>query len=100
MFLVLQRTDLQENAPATFDVDAVRCLVVDLEGTIRAWAVTGPAARDAHRTAVQDGRLCCPLHGWPVGPDESRCGALEGCCYRPLGVTLHGEEVRVDLGPR
>jgi nitrite reductase/ring-hydroxylating ferredoxin subunit len=97
MFLVVRRSDLAANAAATFDVDAKRCLVVDLDGDVRAYEVHGPAARDAHRTAVRDGTLYCPLHGWPVGPDEPRCGAFDRCCYRPLDVAFHGEEIRVDL---
>lgn len=79
----------------TFEVEGVRCLVVDAEGDIRAFSVVGRSAPTVGRAAVVDGRVLCPLHGWPIDFDDGRCGAGEYCRYEPLAVEADAEEIRV-----
>jgi nitrite reductase/ring-hydroxylating ferredoxin subunit len=94
---VLPRRELPENGVATFDVAGTRYLVVDVDGDVRAYAVIGPAAASADRAVVAEGRLRCPLHGWPIEPVEGTCGAAELCRYRPLAVQASADEIRVTL---
>jgi nitrite reductase/ring-hydroxylating ferredoxin subunit len=95
---VLRRSDLLENGTLSFEAEGTRYLVADVDGEIRAYAVTGAAAGSADRAVVAEGSLRCPLHGWPIGP-EGRCGAADLCRYHPLPVEVQGAEIRVGLGP-
>jgi nitrite reductase/ring-hydroxylating ferredoxin subunit len=79
----------------TFEVEGVRCLVVDAEGELRAFAVVGRSASSVGRAAVMDGRVLCPLHGWPIDPDDGRCRAADLCRYERLDVEANADEIRV-----
>jgi nitrite reductase/ring-hydroxylating ferredoxin subunit len=89
----LRRADLRENGVLTFEV----YVVADIEGEVHAFAVVGPAATRLEDAVIAEGRLCCPMHGWPIDPDEGRCGAADLCRYDPLPVEVEGEEIRVSL---
>src|SRR5262245_61737628 len=93
----LSRADLPENAVVAFEAAGCHYVVAEVEGEVRAFAVTGPAVRALGRAALADGRLCCPLHGWPIDPEAGRCGAAEFCQYRPVAVEVDDEEIRVTL---
>ena len=100
MIHTLRRSDLPENGVLTFEVAGVHCVVADIEGEVRAFAVVGPAVHALARAAIAEGRLRCPLHGWAIDPQVGRCGAAELCRYDPLPVEAEGEEIRVSLpGP-
>jgi nitrite reductase/ring-hydroxylating ferredoxin subunit len=92
-----RRADVPENGVMTFEAGGAHYVVADIEGEVRAFAVVGPAARDLDRATIAEGRLCCPMHGWPIDPDVGRCGAADLCRYDPLAVEVEGEEIRVAL---
>ena len=95
----LRRADLRENGVLTFEVAGRHFLVADIEGEIRAFAVIGPAGKRLDDTVIAEGRLRCPMHGWPIDPDEGRCGAAELCRYDPVPIEAEDEEIRVSLRP-
>ena len=100
MIQTLRRSDLPENGVLTFEVAGDHYVVADIEGEVQAFAVVGPAAEALARAAIAEGRLRCPLHGWPIDPQVGRCGAAELCRYDPLPVEVAGDEIRVSLpGP-
>ena len=94
---VIRRVDLPEDGVVHFEVGGAHYVVVDTGGDVRAYGVAGPAALSIERAAVAEGRLRCPLHGWPIDPDDGRCGAAELCRYEPLPVEVAGDEIRVTL---
>jgi nitrite reductase/ring-hydroxylating ferredoxin subunit len=91
------RTAVPADGVMTFEVDGVRCLVVDADGELRAFSVVGQSAPSVGRAAVVDGRVLCPLHGWPIDPDDGRCRASELCRYEPLTVEADADEIRVHV---
>ena len=97
---VIPRATLPENGVVGFEVGGARGLVVDIEGEVRAYTVSGPASGRIDHAAVAEGRLRCPLHGWPIDPDDGRCGAADLCRYQPLPVEIVGDEIRVQLPGR
>ncbi len=100
MIHTIARSALPENGVTIFEVAKIRYLVADVDGEVQAFSVLGQSARSADRAVVADGRLLCPLHGWPIDPEEGRCGAAELCRYQPLPVEVDGDQIRVSLpGP-
>jgi len=97
---VIRRPELPENGVVSFETGGAHYLVVDVDGEVRAFSVIGPAAGSIDRAVVAEGRLRCPLHGWPIDPDDGRCGAADLCRYHPLAVELAGDEIRVSLPGR
>jgi nitrite reductase/ring-hydroxylating ferredoxin subunit len=93
----LRRADLCENGVLTFEVAGSHYVVADIEGEVHAFVVVGPAAKRLEGAVIAEGRLRCPMHGWPIDPDEGRCGAAELCRYDPVPVEVDGEEIRVSL---
>ena len=93
----LRRADVPENGALTFEVGGHAYLVADIDGDVRAFAVVGPATERLAGVVIADGRLRCPMHGWPIDPDEGRCGAAELCRYDPMPVEADDEEIRVSL---
>jgi 3-phenylpropionate/trans-cinnamate dioxygenase ferredoxin subunit len=93
----LRRADLPENGVVAFEIAGAHYLVTDVEGEVRAFTVVGPATQALERAVVAEGRLRCPMHGWPVDPHAGRCGAADLCRYDPLPVEIEGEEIRVGL---
>jgi nitrite reductase/ring-hydroxylating ferredoxin subunit len=91
------RTAMPADGVMTFEVDGVRCLVVDADGELRAFSVVGRSAPSVGRAAVVDGRVLCPLHGWPIDPDDGRCRAADLCRYEPLAVEADADEIRVHV---
>jgi len=91
----LRRADLPENGVVAFDVGDTHYLVADIDGEVRAFAVVGPAVRDLARTAVAEGRVRCPMHGWAIDPDVGQCGAADLCRYDPVPVQVDGDVIRV-----
>lgn len=95
---VIRRADLPENGVVHIEAGGgTRVIVVDIEGEVRAFAVSGPAAQDIDRAFVTDRRLRCATHGWPIDLDEGKCGAAELCRYRPIPVDIEAEEIRIRL---
>jgi nitrite reductase/ring-hydroxylating ferredoxin subunit len=78
-----------------FEVDGVRGFVFDADGDVHAFAVVGRSAPSVGRAAVADGRVLCPLHGWPIDLHDGRCGAADLCRYEPLLVEADADEIRV-----
>jgi nitrite reductase/ring-hydroxylating ferredoxin subunit len=78
-----------------FEVDGVRGFVFDADGELRAFSVIGRSAPSVGRAAVVDGRVLCPLHGWPIDLDDGRCHAADRCWYEPLVVEADADEIRV-----
>ena len=100
MIHTIRRSALPENQVVTFEVGGSHYLVADVDGDVQAFSILGKTAARADRAAVADGRVLCPLHGWPIDPTEGRCGAANLCRYEPLSVEADGEEIRVSLpGP-
>lgn len=100
MIHAMQRSALPENGVVTFEVGGGTYLVADVDGDIQAFSVLGRSESRADRTVVADGRILCPLHGWPIDPTEGRCGAASLCRYEPLSVEVAGDQIRVSLpGP-
>jgi nitrite reductase/ring-hydroxylating ferredoxin subunit len=97
MFHGVHRADIPENGMLTLQHDGRRYVLADVEGELLAFAVSGPAANHLERVVVAEGRLRCPLHGWPIDPAAGRCGAAEFCRFDPLEIAVDGFEVRVDL---
>ena len=96
----IQRSALPENGVVTFEVGGGTYLVADMDGDVQAFSVLGRSESRADRVAVADGRLLCPLHGWPIDPIEGRCGASSLCRYEPLSVEVTDDQIRVSLpGP-
>lgn len=93
----LRRADLPENGVVTFEIAGAHYLVTDVEGEVRAFTVVGPATQALERAVVAEGRLRCPMHGWPIDPHVGRCGAADLCRYDPLPVEVEGEEIHVGL---
>ncbi len=94
---MIRRADLPENGVVSFEVPGGRGLVVDIEGDVHAFTVVGPAAGSLEHAAVAEGRLRCPLHGWPIDLHEGQCGAADLCRYQPLPVEVVADEIRVRL---
>jgi nitrite reductase/ring-hydroxylating ferredoxin subunit len=100
MIRMIRRTDLHENEALSFEFAGTHYVVADVDGAVQAFAVVGPAARALGRAAIAEGRLRCPMHGWPIDPEQGGCGAARRCHYDPLVVETEGDEVRVLLtGP-
>ena len=97
MIHTIPRAALPENGVLGFEVEGNRYLVADVDGDVQAFLVAGPSAARADRAAVAEGRVRCPLHGWPIDPVEGGCGASSRCRYAPLPVEVDGDEVRVAL---
>lgn len=95
----VRRADLAATGVVAFDAAGRQVIVADVDGEVRAYHVVGPAAADAGRAAVAEGRLRCPRHGWPVDPIEGRCGAADRCRFEALPVALAGDAVVVTLPP-
>ena len=93
----LRREELHENEAVSFQVGGMHYVVADVEGDVQAFAVVGPATRALDRAAIAEGRLRCPMHGWPIDPELGGCGAARRCHYDPLVVETEGDEVRVLL---
>jgi nitrite reductase/ring-hydroxylating ferredoxin subunit len=93
----LRRADLPENGVVAFEIAGDGYLVTDIEGEVRAFAVIGPAVQALGRAVVAEGRLRCPLHGWPIDPHIGRCGAADLCRYDPMPVEVEGEQIHVGL---
>ena len=81
----------------SFDADQVHCLVADVNGELQAFAVHGKTDRLAGRAVLSDGRILCPLHGWPIDPEDGRCGAGQACHYERLSVEVVGDEIWIGL---
>ena len=94
---VIPRTALPENDTLGFEIAGAHYVLADVDGEVLAFAVTGPAARALDRAVVAEGRFRCPLHGWPIDPDDGRCHAGERCSYERLPVELVGSQIRVSL---
>ena len=97
MVHTLSRRDLPENGVVTFEAAGGHYLVADVEGEVVAFAVSGPAAGGLARGVVAEGRVHCPLHGWPIDPALGRCGAAERCHYETLPVAVEAAEIHVTL---
>jgi nitrite reductase/ring-hydroxylating ferredoxin subunit len=97
MIHAVHRADIPENGMLTLQHDGRRYVVADVDGDVLAFAVSGPAAHRLDRVVIAEGRLRCPLHGWPIDPDVGRCGAAEFCRFDPLRVAVDGTDVRLDL---
>jgi nitrite reductase/ring-hydroxylating ferredoxin subunit len=97
MIHTMPRSGLPENGVVAFDVAGARYLVADVDGDVQAFSVLGRSERRIDRAVVADGRVLCPLHGWPIDPVDGRCGAGQRCRYQPLSVEVVGEEIRVSL---
>ena len=85
------------NGIVRFERDGETYVVADVDGDVQAYRVLGPSAASADRAAVVDGRLRCPLHGWPIDPIDGRCAGAERCRYAPLLVEANDDEIRVTL---
>jgi nitrite reductase/ring-hydroxylating ferredoxin subunit len=100
MIHTLRRADLPEGGVVSFEIAGDHFLVTDIEGEVRAFAVAGPAVHARGRAVVAEGRLRCPMHGWPIDPYVGQCGAADLCRYDPVPVEVEGEQIRVGLpGP-
>lgn len=97
MIHTVRRADLPEDSVLAFRVGADHYVVADIEGTVSAYAVVGPAARDLERAAIAEGRLRCPRHGWPIDPERGGCGAAERCRYQELAFEADEDHIRVAL---
>src|SRR5262249_17799634 len=95
--LCAPRTALPADGVLTFEVDGVRGLIVRADGGVRAFSAVGRSAPRVGRAAVVDGRVLCPLHGWPIDPDDGRCRAAALCRYEPLAVEADAEKIRVRI---
>jgi nitrite reductase/ring-hydroxylating ferredoxin subunit len=94
---VVRRSDVPENGVLVFDAAGGRYAIADIDGEVSAYAVTGPAARDLDRTAIAEGTLRCPRHGWPIDGERGTCGAAEACRYERLAVEADGDVIRIAL---
>jgi nitrite reductase/ring-hydroxylating ferredoxin subunit len=100
MIHAVPRADLPENGVLAFAVGGAHYVVADIDGDVSAFAVLGPVIRDLDRTTIAEGRLRCPMHGWPIDALAGRCGAGDYCRYQPLAVEVDDSEIRVALpGP-
>jgi nitrite reductase/ring-hydroxylating ferredoxin subunit len=97
MIHTVHRADLPEDGVLAFRVGAGHYVIADIDGTVSAYAVVGPAARDLDRTAIAEGRLRCPRHGWAIDPERGGCGAAERCRYEALTFEADEEHIRVSL---
>jgi nitrite reductase/ring-hydroxylating ferredoxin subunit len=97
MIHTISRSALPENGVLTFEVAGGHYLVADVDGDVQAFSVLGRSEQRADRAAVADGRVLCPLHGWPIDPIDGRCGAAQLCRYEPLSVEVAGDQIRVSL---
>jgi nitrite reductase/ring-hydroxylating ferredoxin subunit len=97
---VIHRAALAENAVLGLELAGTHLVVADVDGDVRAFAVTGPAGRHPGLGSVAEGYLRCPLHGWPIDPHAGRCGAAEFCRYDPLVVEVDADEIRIQLPVR
>lgn len=95
--VTIPRPALPENGVVTFDVAGGHYLVADVDGDVQAFSVRGDSEQSVDRAAVADGRVICPLHGWPIDPIDGRCGASQRCRYEPLSVEVTGGQIRVSL---
>ena len=64
---------------------------------MQAFSVVGDSEQHVDRAAVADGRVLCPLRGWPIDPIDGRCGAAQRCLYEPLSVEVVGDQIRMSL---
>ena len=100
MIRTIPRSALPENGIMTFEVGGGHYLVADVDGDVQAFSVVGRSELRVDQAAVTDGRVLCPLHGWPIDPIDGRCGAAQLCRYEPLSVEVAGDQIRVSLsGP-
>jgi nitrite reductase/ring-hydroxylating ferredoxin subunit len=97
MIHTVRRADLSEDGVLAFRVGGGRYVLANIDGTLSAYAVVGPAALDLGRSAIAEGRLRCPRHGWPIDPERGGCAAAERCRYEPLGLEADEEHIRVAL---
>ena len=97
MIRTLRRADLPVNGVLTFEAGGVLYVACNADGDVSAFAVSGPAAHDLDRAVVAEGRLRCPLHGWPIDPQVGRCGVADRCRYEPVPVEIDGDDMRVVL---
>ena len=93
----ISRSALPDNGVVAFEVAGARYLVADVDGDVQAFSVLGRSEPHIDRAAVADGRVLCPLHGWPIDPFDGRCGAAQRCRWEPLSVEVGGDEIRVSL---
>jgi nitrite reductase/ring-hydroxylating ferredoxin subunit len=93
----LRREDLPENAILNFEATGTRYVVADVDGEVRAYAVSGPAAARVDRSVVAEGALRCPRHGWAIDRDGGGCGAADLCRYERVPVRVEGAAIRVGL---
>jgi nitrite reductase/ring-hydroxylating ferredoxin subunit len=93
----IPRRTVPENGVVSFEAARTRCLIADVDGELQAFAVHGKTERLADRAALADGRILCPLHGWPIDPEDGRCGAAQACRYERLSVEVVGDDIWVGL---
>jgi nitrite reductase/ring-hydroxylating ferredoxin subunit len=97
MIHTIPRAALPEGTVLSFEVAGDRYFIANVDGEMQAYSVVGPSGASASKAAVAEGRVRCPLHGWPIDPIEGGCGAAEQCRYVPLRVEADGDEIRVSL---
>jgi nitrite reductase/ring-hydroxylating ferredoxin subunit len=97
MMHTVRRTDIPENGMITLERGGRHFIIANVDGDVVAFVVSGPAAERLERSVIAQGRLCCPLHGWPIDPEVGRCGTGEFCRYEPLSVAVEGPDIRVTL---
>jgi nitrite reductase/ring-hydroxylating ferredoxin subunit len=97
MIQTIPRSALPENGVVTFEVAGARYLIADVDGDVQAFSVLGRSEGSVDRAAIADGRVLCPLHGWPIDPIEGVCGAAQLCRYEPLSVEVAGDQIRVSI---
>jgi nitrite reductase/ring-hydroxylating ferredoxin subunit len=97
---VIPRADVPPDGVVRFDAGGVTGLVADVDGDLQAWAVVGPSSAHAGEAAVADGRVLCPLHGWPIDARDGSCGAGRLCRYDRLRVDADEIAIRVHLPAR
>lgn len=93
----MRRTDIPENGMITLERAGQHYVIADIDGEVVAFRISGPAARRLDRAVIADGRLCCPLHGWPIDAAIGRCGGGESCRFERLPVDADGPNLRVTL---
>jgi len=93
----IPRAHLAENGILTFPAGRLTCVVADVDGEIEAFSVAGRSAPHVDRAAIVDGRVLCPLHGWPIDPAAGGCAAGTLCRYERLSVEADDTVIRVTL---
>jgi nitrite reductase/ring-hydroxylating ferredoxin subunit len=100
MIHTIPRSALRVTGVVAFEVAGLHCLVADVDGDIQAFSVVGQAAGRIDRALVVEGRMVCPLHGWPIDAAGGGCGAGTLCSFERLPVEADAGEIRVSLpGP-